>query len=97
MIDLQKTKQILEQNKSIIKAKYYVKAIGVFGSYVHGQQKKTSDIDILVEFSKPVGFFTYLNLEEYLEKQLGVNVDLVTKNALKPAIGKYILSEVLYI
>jgi len=90
-------KKIIEKSKSIIQEKFGVKNIGVFGSYVRGDQNQDSDIDILVEFAKPIGFFDFLNLENYLADQLGVPVDLVTKNALKPVIGKQILSEVSYI
>lgn len=59
--------------------------------------KKNSDLDILVDFSQPVGFFTFLDLEEYLRDKLGLKIDLVTIKALKPAIGKHILKEVTYI
>lgn len=97
MTTFSQTKKILLNQKPFIKDRYKVKDIGLFGSYAKGQQKKTSDIDILVEFSQPVGFFTFLDLEDYLTKKLGVKVDLVTKKALKAAIGQYILSEVSYI
>ena len=74
-----------------------MKEIGVFGSFVRGEAKKSSDIDILVEFSEPVGLFEFMELEEYLEKLLGHKVDLVSKKALKPIIGKYILEEVVIV
>ena len=74
-----------------IERKYKVKSLGVFGSFARNEQKKVSDVDILVEFSEPVGFFTFLELEYFLEDILGRKVDLVTREALKPAIGKYIL------
>jgi len=90
-------KKIIQDNKSTIQEQFGVKNIGIFGSYVRGEQDENSDIDILVEFAKPISFFSFLELEEYLKKQLGTPVDLVTKNALKPAIGKQILSEVSYI
>ena len=90
-------KEILKQNKEELKDKYKIKKIGVFGSYVRGEEKKRSDIDILVEFSEPVGLFEFMDMEEYLEKLLGVKVDLVSKKALKPRIGQHILKEVVYI
>ena len=86
--------KILKRLKPELQANYYVKDIGLFGSVLRGEQKKSSDIDILVEFSKPVGFFKFLELEEYLETGLGTKVDLVSKKALKPRIGQQILSEV---
>jgi predicted nucleotidyltransferase len=94
---LNKIKEILKQNKKELKDKYKIKEIGVFGSYVRGEEKKRSDIDILVEFKEPVGLFEFMDLEEYLEELLGVKVDLVSKKALKPRIGQHILKEVVYI
>ncbi|MBP7121140.1 MAG: nucleotidyltransferase family protein [Methanolinea sp.] len=76
--------------------RYHVEKIGVFGSVSRGEQKEGSDIDILVEFSRPVGFFTFLELEEFLSSSLGAKVDLVTPDALKPALSGRILSEVAY-
>jgi len=93
MITLPEIKSALHQHKLILSDRFKVKTIGVFGSYVRGEQKDGSDIDILVEFSEPVGFFAFLDLEEYLTGLLGVKVDLVTKKALKPRIGKHILQE----
>ena len=84
----------LRHLKPELQARYYVKNIGLFGSVLRGEHKKSSDIDILVEFSKPIGFFKFLELEEYLETALGTKVDLVSKKALKPRIGQQILNEV---
>lgn len=91
------TKKILKKYKNTIKVNYKVNNIGIFGSYIRGEQKKESDLDILVDFSQPVSFFTFLDLEEYLKNKLGLKIDLVTKNALKPDIGGHILKEVIYI
>jgi predicted nucleotidyltransferase len=85
----------LRENKPILEEKYRVKTLGVFGSYVRGEQKKGSDLDILVEFAKPVGLFEFMELEEFLEKKMGVKIDLVSRKALKPRIGKHILKEVI--
>ena len=95
--NLDKIRKILDENKIYLRRKYGVKEIGVFGSYARGEQGKDSDIDILVEFSKPIGFFKFLELEEYLEKLLGVKVDLVSKKALKPRIGECIMREVVFV
>ena len=86
--------QRLKALKPEIQARYKVKQIGLFGSIIRGEQKETSDIDILVEFEQPIGFFKFLELEEYLSNQLGRKVDLVSKKALKPRIGSAILQEV---
>jgi len=74
--------------------RYNVKYIGLFGSYVRGEQTAESDLDILVEFSKTPTLFQFINLENYLSDTLGIKVDLVMKDSLKPNIGKYILNEV---
>lgn len=71
-----------------------VSEIGVFGSYARGEEGPDSDVDILVSFARPIGFFRFLELEEQLSEWLGLRVDLVTKAALKPHIGERILDEV---
>ena len=77
-----------------LEARYNVKTIGVFGSALRGKQGPQSDIDVLVEFRSPIGLFKFLELEEFLAERLGGKVDLVSKKALKPEIGRAILKEV---
>jgi len=89
--------QILAEHKSEIQKKFKVKSIGIFGSYVRGVRRKKSDVDVLVEFAEPVGMFDFLDLEEYLQNIFRLKVDLVSRKALKPKIGEYILNEVVYI
>ncbi len=89
--------KILKEHEKELREKYGVKLIGVFGSYVRGEQRKDSDLDVLVEFEKPVDFFEFLELEEYLSNILGVKVDLVLKRALKPRIAENVLKEVVYV
>ena len=76
---------------------YGVQRLGLFGSYVREKQSKRSDIDILVTFNRDIDLFDFLDLREYLEGRLSIKVDLVMESALKPAIGKRILSEVEYV
>ncbi|MFB6226047.1 MAG: nucleotidyltransferase family protein [Candidatus Paceibacteria bacterium] len=76
-------KQKLSKHKDVLEERFNVENLGVFGSYARDEQKKDSDVDLLVEFSKPVSFFTFIELEEFLEEQLGTEVDLVTKSGLK--------------
>lgn len=97
MITLKEIKNVLGQHKEEIEKKYKVKEIGIFGSYVRNEQKEKSDADILVTFYEPIGLFVFLDLEEYIGNLIGIKVDLVSKKALKPIIGKYILKEVVYI
>ncbi len=80
--------------KRELRERYGVARIGVFGSVLRGEAGPDSDIDILVEFAQPVGFFKFLELEEYLTEALGCKVDLVSRKALKPHIGAQILAEV---
>ena len=87
----------LRQHKGTLRRRFKVRDIGVFGSCVRGDQKRGSDIDILVEFGQPVGLFEFMELEEYLATLLDAEIDLVSRKALKPRIGKRILEEVVYI
>lgn len=91
-------KSKLEALKPTLKERFGVDTIGVFGSYSRGKQTKKSDVDILVSFSKDahVGFFKFLELEEFLTRKLGVKVDLVTRNALKPTMKERILKKTVY-
>jgi hypothetical protein len=97
MRDIEELKRILRDHKYELKDKYGVKEIGVFGSYIRKQEKKTSDVDILVEFQKTVDLLTFVHLKNHLSDLLKVNVDLIMRKALKPNIGKRILREVVYI
>jgi len=97
MKSLEEIKQKIQQHRDDLKKQYGVREIGLFGSYVKSEQVENSDVDILVELEKPIGFFKFLELEEYLEKLLGLKVDLVTKKALKPTIGRYILNELVIV
>jgi uncharacterized protein len=89
----------IEKLKPCLSERYGVETIGVFGSYTRGEQTQKSDVDILVTFREDAypGFFKFLDLEEFLEKDLGLKVDLVSKGALKPYIGKHILEEVVMV
>jgi predicted nucleotidyltransferase len=97
MQDVEAIKRTLSENKAELRRKFKVKSIGVFGSYVRGEQNDSSDVDVLVEFCEPVGLFEFMKLENYLSDLLGIKVDLVSKKALKPHIGERILEEVIMI
>ena len=77
--------------------RYGVSRLGLFGSYVKNQQRKKSDVDILVQFNRDIDLFDFIDLREYLENQLNTRVDLVMESALKPNLGKRILAEVEYV
>ncbi|MDD1690635.1 MAG: nucleotidyltransferase family protein [Methanoregula sp.] len=87
----------LKKLKEEVTNEYSVKTIGVFGSVARDEQTGKSDIDLLVEFSKPVGFVTFMRLENFLSERLGKQVDLVTSDSLKPVIRQDVLAEVIYV
>ena len=87
---------ILKNLKSEIKTKYRVKNLGLFGSYVKKEQKETSDIDILVEFEDDADLFHLIGLSLFLEENLNIKVDVVSKSALKKELRENILQEVIY-
>jgi hypothetical protein len=77
-----------------LRTRFHVRSLGVFGSYVQGTPRRDSDLDVLVEFSKAPTLFEFLEIERRLSSRLGVKVDLVMKETLKPLIGRRILAEV---
>ncbi len=97
MKNLKQIEKKLKTLEPLLKEKFKVKRIGIFGSYAKRQQRKKSDIDILVEFQETIGIFEFIDLAEFLENSLGLKVDLVTKNALKPLLKDAILKEVVYV
>jgi uncharacterized protein len=99
MEPLEALKARLTELKPALQRDYHITELGIFGSYVRGEQTEDSDIDILVEFdpSFRFGLFTFCYVESYLSDTLGKQVDLVMKEGLKPRIGKQILQEVVYL
>ncbi len=95
MKTLEEIEGILKNHKPELKSKFKVIKVGIFGSYIHGEQTRISDVDLLVELSEPIGW-EFIDLKEYLENILGVKVDVVTINALKPQLKDIILNEVVY-
>ncbi|MGB9716646.1 MAG: nucleotidyltransferase family protein [Thermodesulfovibrionales bacterium] len=97
MKTLEEVKEILKRHKDEVVKEYKVKEIGIFGSIVRGEQKKRSDIDILVEFSELPDLFRLIDLEDYLRKILKKKVDVVRKGAIRPELKEIILTEVVYV
>jgi uncharacterized protein len=96
-VDVDEIKGVLKEHKKEVCRKYRVSKIGIFGSHVRGEQKKRSDIDILVTFSGIPDVFKYMELEDYLRKLLGKKVDLVRKDAIRPELKKRIFKETVYV
>ena len=97
MKTIKEIEKIIQRHKQELNEKYGLITIGVFGSYARGDQDSESDLDVLVEVRRPMGFVRFIRLENYLSQLLGVKVDLVTQKALKPHIGQRLLQEVQYV
>jgi predicted nucleotidyltransferase len=84
--------------KPILLEKYkWLSELGIFGSYVRGEQNEESDVDVLVDYTEAPDLIELIDLENYLSDNLGMKVDVVTKNGLKPRLKERILSEVVYV
>lgn len=96
MKSVNEIKEIIMEYKRELEEKFKVKNIAIFGSYARNEQRKTSDVDILVEFSEPVRLL-FFHLADYLEKILGVKVDLLTVDGIKPNRRKYVMENIIYV
>ncbi|MBI1869480.1 nucleotidyltransferase family protein [Candidatus Gottesmanbacteria bacterium] len=90
-------KTVIQKHSDFLRDTYNVDRIGIFGSIARDEHKETSDVDVLVELSNPLGMFKFIELEEFLSKVIGKKVDLVTNKALKPAIKEEVLQEIVYV
>ena len=86
---------ILRRHELEIKNRFSVKRIGLFGSFARGDEKDSSDVDIMVEFEKPT-FDNFMNLSFYLEDLFNRRVELVTPDSLSPYVAPYVKSEVVW-
>ena len=96
MTDLNTIKQILSQLKPELIDKYHISSIGLFGSIVREDFTPSSDIDIIVGFSRPIGI-EFVDLANYIEHKLQKNVDLVSRKGIKPKYYQAIKSEIVYV
>lgn len=96
MTQLNSVKQILAQLKPELMQKYFVNSIGLFGSITRKDFTDKSDVDIIVDFSKPVGI-EFIDLANYIESKLSKKVDLVSKNGVKQKYFSKIESEIIYV
>jgi predicted nucleotidyltransferase len=87
----------LKRMASELRQKYGVARLGIFGSYARNEQREDSDLDLLVAFEVTPGLFKYIELENLLSDSLGVKVDLVMEDALKPAIKERVFRELMEI
>jgi predicted nucleotidyltransferase len=86
----------LRENLTIIKS-YGVTSLALFGSFARDEAKTSSDLDLLVEFQGKVTFDQYMDLKFFLEDNLGLSVDLVTKKMLKPQIINSVEKDAIYV
>lgn len=98
MKSLEEIKEILQKHKDEIRERYKVEIIGIFGSYARGEQKETSDVDILVEPVEPVGL-KFFELWDYIEDILGIKVDLLTLYSLqqKSLLWESVKEDLIYV
>jgi predicted nucleotidyltransferase len=87
--------QILKQKKAELTSQFGVKSLLLFGSVARNEATSTSDVDLLVEFSRPVGYFGLFALQDYLENLLGCPVDLGTPDSLKPYVREHVMGELI--
>jgi predicted nucleotidyltransferase len=99
MPTLKEAKAQLELLKPVLKKRFQVETIGIFGSYTRGKQKNKSDIDILVTFTEPnnIDLIDFIALNQFLTRKLKTKVDLVEKGSLKHRIKDKILQETIYV
>jgi hypothetical protein len=89
---------ILQERKNYLVEKFGVIEIAIFGSYARGEQKKDSDVDLIVDFKEGWKTFdNYMDLKFYLEELFGKKVDLVIKSAINPRIKPFIIEEAIYV
>ena len=89
--------KILKQKNAELAKQFGVKSLLLFGSVARDEATITSDVDLLVEFSRPVGYFGLFALQDYLEELLGCPVDLGTPNSLKPNIRDHVMGEAIHV
>ena len=87
--------QALKQKNAELTKQFGVKSLLLFGSVARNEATSTSDVDLLVEFNRPVGYFGLFALQDYLEKLLGCPVDLGTPDSLKPYIKERVMGELI--
>ncbi len=86
----------LQNCKEELFPRYSIKRMGIFGSYARGEASESSDLDVLVELSQPIGL-EFITLADELEAKLNLKVDLLTFNSLKPSLRKYIEEDLIYV
>jgi len=97
MKSLDEIRRILCDHREELRCKHRVIRLGIFGSYVHGRQRRGSDIDLLADFEEPVSLLGLVDAELYLTRILRTKVDLVPGKDVRPELKEKIFGEVVYI
>jgi predicted nucleotidyltransferase len=95
--EVKKMKSVIAEYREIMRRKYKVQEIGLFGSYARGEQKKTSDVDILVRFKSDATLFDLVGLGDFLEEKLKKKVDLVSAGGMRKELEKNIQKDLIKI
>jgi len=95
-MELDEALQILSSHKKEL-SEFGVNSLAIFGSWARNEARPDSDVDILVEFDKPVGLFEFIDLKDYLEGILHSRVDIGTPSSLKPRLKEQVIKEAVYV
>ncbi len=93
MKDLDRIREILKENEDVIAREFKAEIVGIFGSHARGEQKKESDVDIVVRFREGASLFDLVGLADFLEEKLGIKVDVVSERAIRPELKDHILKD----
>ena len=97
---MRQTNEIINQIRGMqreLHEKYHVSRIGIFGSFSQGHQTEKSDLDLVVEFERPIGIMAFIHLKDQITEKIGIPVDLVTPDGLHPLIRNAVMCEVIYV
>ncbi|MFN3996003.1 MAG: nucleotidyltransferase family protein [bacterium] len=97
-MNIEEIKDKIRENKDFLEERYKIKRIAIFGSRARKEEKESSDVDIILEFSEPIGW-EIVEIKDYLEEKLGLKVDILTYKALlrKPSLWNYIKDDLIYV
>lgn len=95
MKTLKNMRDVLVKYQDTVRKEFKAEIVGVFGSYSRNEQKKTSDVDILVRFLDGATLFDLVGLGEFVEEKLKVKADIVSERAIRPELKEKILKEVI--
>lgn len=93
MKTVEEIRTAIQRHQDILAERYGVRVVGLFGSYVRGEQRRQSDLDLLADIVRPVSLLELVGAELYLSEALGIKVDLVPKRDVRPELRETILKE----